>query len=310
MQSYSFPNIAHGENHAEITDDGQLVVRIGFGKKSAPLNSLRVLYIKHYRSMGTKELILGYETKAGKKKNIRIHTDEECKELHELADELCRRCPDLVDLRSWPEEEALKELNTVDAEKVAFWMVPILSAAFLAFMFIPQFIHSLDSGHVEMEVSELDADHLPDTYNLSLTGRPLLDKGVVVYDDEDDEIDYVVVPLVSSSWDKTKPITVLLKSDEMINKDENEQLLRSQTFEVILRNALWEGSSSDDVEFLQEKYGFRFVEDPLLVEVRKHSNLGLLISGILSVVASFVVMTIVSGVIWHVRYSDKASKAV
>ncbi|MCB1174560.1 MAG: hypothetical protein KDK39_13400 [Leptospiraceae bacterium] len=304
MSTYEF-NYLINKNKVELTADGKLVARIGpIQKKTLPLAGLTGLYVKHNESSASDQLILGYQSSAGKSRKLSIYADEGARGLRELVAELLRRYPH-IDLQAKGDQEALKILGARDTEKIALLVTPLIIIGVMALFTAPLLLHGLDSGRVSLTVGELVQQATLESRNIVLSGHPVdsammeektTSKGTTTTK--------VYIPIVEPGWRKDQPVGVILQSDALTESGLG-QLLEQRQFRGVVRNIWWEGPSSDHIDFFTTEYGLVFTTDPILVELQADGLISDLTLWILIMSVTSVIMLLVVALMWFIRYRAK-----
>lgn len=218
-------------------------VRAGVRTHAAPLERLQHLYVHDDGGRGTSELILSFAAPGGRLKRIRVFSDVGEPAFQALIDALLSERPE-IDIRHLDRSAAFARMGSQerDLTVMAALMGAVLVA--MAVMFLPMLIHGLDGGAAEVPVEALERGERPDTRNVTVQGRPLVDRMVLAEVETDPPPDTVTgwIPLVSPSWTPERPVKVVL---ELRGKGPDALIAVGErtVFRGMIRDVLWEGLS-------------------------------------------------------------------
>lgn len=222
-------------------DARRFEVRAGVRTSAAPLDRLQHLYVYRDAERGVDELLLSYARPGGRLRRIRVFADAGESGFATLVDALLEKRPD-IDIRHLERREAWDRTGSRELDR---WVLPgMMALAILALgvMFAPRIVHGFDRGEATIDAAALAAGERPDTRNLIVEGRAILD-AVLFADQEPDraaEPTTAWLPLVGPDWRPGQPVGALL---EVRNRTRGDVLaLAEQTrFEGLLRDVWWEG---------------------------------------------------------------------
>ena len=222
-------------------DEGRIEVRAGVRTSAAPIERLQHLHVHRDAGRGVDELLLSYALPGGRLRRLRVFADAGEAGFESLIDALLERRPD-IDIRHLERREAWALTGSRELDR---WVLPGMMAVAilaLAVVFMPRVLHGFDRGEARIDVSALAAGERPETRNLIVEGRAVLD--AVLFADQDpermDEPTTAWLPLVGADWRPGQPVAVLL---EVRNRTRADILaVAEQTrFAGILRDIWWEG---------------------------------------------------------------------
>lgn len=211
------------------------------------------------------ELVIVTRNASGKEKKFRFYANDGEQGLKDLVDELARQRPS-SDLRSLSREEAFARMKTADTAKIAFWAVPFIIVGVMAAGASPLLIHGLDSGSAAVSAEEIASKKDTGTRNLTVKGQALNQGLEETTTRKGTKTVRMYFPVVGQSYTEGQPVSLLVQTGDLSEAELADVLSRSE-FKGVLRNILWEGPSSKQIEFFRSQYGLTVSDDVQLLEL-------------------------------------------
>lgn len=283
-------------------EEGRIEVRAGVRTSAAPIDRLQHLHVHRDAARGVDELLLSYALPGGRLRRIRVFADSGEAGFDALVDALLDRRPD-IDIRELDRREAWDRTGSRELDRIVLPGMMALAIIALGVIFSPRVLHGFDRGEATISASALAAGERPDTRNLAVEGRALLDETLFAEQDPDRMAEPTTawLPLVGPDWRPGAPIGVLL---EVRNRTRADILAiaEQQTFDGILRNIWWEGLDQRRRAAF-EKQGLALAPDVALVELGATPGSDLAIAfGVIGLLG-----TMMLGVMLALRRRAKAS---
>ncbi len=281
-------------------DDEYINIKVGVIKTKIKKSNLKYVYIKAYQDYN--HLILRYENEKGKLKNKKILFAHGEQQAIAAADYLVENT-NCKDLRNVDEKEAMSFLKTTDAEKAGFLIAFVSIILVITIFLLPSFIHLFDNGLQTVDVSQLINNEKLSTHNVIVKNGYLLD-GMYAettsrrrHGGTSTTTEYYF-PLVDKNWDKTQPIKVMVKTGK-ISQTEIDALFDAPEIKGVLENVMWEGGMDDDnVEFLNNEYGY-IISDDIVILATGGKNY------VISLIIYIVIILIIAGALLYVKIKRK-----
>lgn len=249
-------------------DDNEFTYKIGItGKKSVPIDKLKMLYIKQYTDYS--ELIIRFEKEPGKEKTQKFMFHNDQAPAHQFANDLVMRKPE-IDLRGLDSSEAMKKIKAVNSQRVAFVVAPLIIIVIFAIGLLPGFIHFFDNGYEVVTADEIIEGKDLSTRNLAVDGY-LHDNGMweettTTSKGSTTKTVKYYYPVIGQSYADGDPIHLIVETPDLTD-DQFTEIFNAQTFDATLRNVLWEGPGSDQLDFFVNEYGMEIADDVMLLEL-------------------------------------------
>ncbi len=246
-------------------DERRLEVRAGVRTSAAPIDRLQHLHVHRDAGRGVDELLLSYALPGGRLRRIRVFADSGQAGFDALVDGLLARRPD-IDIRELDRREAWDRTGSRELDRIVLPGMMAVAIIGLALMFSPRVLHGLDRGEATIDAAALAAGERPETRNLTVEGRALLD-GVLFADQDPGRADGPTtawLPIVDPDWRPGEPVGVLL---ELRNRTRADILAIAEQprFSGILRDIWWEGLDQRRRAAF-DKQGLALTADLALVE--------------------------------------------
>lgn len=246
-------------------DARRFEVRAGVRTMAAPVDRLQHLYVHVDPERGVDELLLSYAAPGGRLKRIRVFADAGEGGFTRLVDALLAARPD-IDIRHLERREAWDRTGSRELDR---WVLPGMMAvaiAALALMFAPRVLHGFDRGEATISAAALARGERPETRNLIVEGRLLIDGAHFAEHDPEraGEATTAWIPLVGPDHGATEPVGALL---EVRNRTRADILALAERarFEGLLRDIWWEGLDGRR-RAAMEKQGLRLAPEVAVVE--------------------------------------------
>ncbi|MBN2494096.1 MAG: hypothetical protein JXR96_05860 [Deltaproteobacteria bacterium] len=286
-------------------DDVQLTVKQGPRRMKADLATLRYLYVLDHANVGH-ELILACEVAPGKLKRIRFNSDFGQAEFGALVDALVQLKPE-IDIRTLPIGEAHKKMGATNFVALAPVIAMLAVTGLVAVLFVPAFIHGLDSGSQTVDVKDCLGECELQTRNLIVRGVVLGDESIqketTTEGSSAKTIEYFF-PLVSEDWKPGEPVHWVIKTPELTDA-EAEKIDPAAGIQVVLRDVWWEGLDSDAEDYFKNEIKLVLAEDLRMVEYQADTALE---AGIgLGVVGFTLLVMAIIAIVTYVKNRKRAS---
>jgi len=275
-------------------DGTSLAVKQGLRTQKAPLDAVQFLYVKAHQDR-FRELIVAYEVGPQKLKHLRVFSNTGEAGFTRLVEALVALKP-AADLRAVPEDEAFKRMKAVNTEKAALVAVPLIVVAAMAGFVAPMLLHGLDKGRAEITAAALAGGERPASRNLVLRGG--LDFAHVIQEDTTSNgstSSRYLFPVVDEQWAADHPIAVVLETG-LLTPREAQELAREGRYRCTLRDALWEGLTSERAGYFKREYGVEVSANVKLCEHAPNGSDDLVLAGV-SLGATTVIMIVVMAIV-------------
>lgn len=278
-----------------------LTLKQGIRTWNIEVARLRHLYARQTSNqLGTfNELMLSFEKAPGKNKVLRIWGNSGEAGQQAFIQTLVGMRPD-IDIRHLDAKTAHKTMGAARMEVVAVVIAFFAIMAVMGVLLLPQGLHGIDFGEAHVGIDKLDSGYVPDTHNLIISGHADLDDAMLEKTTHKGSttVEYYV-PIVSSTWDKTKPVHIVLKTDELDSAAQH-RLAHAAEFPGVVHDILWEGLGSGARRFFTKQIGLTLADDVKVVDYEENPQFGLyLFVGVMGF--TFVVMLGVFGYVWVKR---------
>jgi len=256
--------------NALVADDMQLIAKMGpFVKKQFSPSDLQYFYL--FTNKQYQVLYMTYNA-GGKTKKIQLYSNHGESGFTEMMNYLNDKYKS-HSLNHLGQEEALKTMHIANPNKWAPPVVFVILSLCMTLLMFPLLRHCFDSGSASVTIEQFIANPDVGTRNITIKGYPL-DVGVketITSSRSSSKTSSTYVPLVGESWQDGDPVQVMLEFTELSSSGFDEMLEKNE-FTGVIRNVWWEGVSSDNIDFLKEKYKLVFPRKPILIEVTNSAH--------------------------------------
>ncbi len=273
-------------------DESRLEVRAGVRTSVAPVARMQHVFVHRDRSRQTVELVVSYAAARGRLRRLRVFADAHEPAFDALVEALLTRRPEL-DIRHLERDDAYRRMGSQTRDAVVLPVLMAVAIAIMGAMFAPMVVHGFDRGEARVTVAELAAGERPETRNLTVEGRAVVDQMIVAIPEADPPPTTVTgwIPLVEPGW-AGEPVAVVL---EVRGRpvDAVMALGEQQAFRGVLRDVLWEGLEQRR-RLAFEGRGVRLAPEVALIELGASSRDDLVLSmGVLGLLGSMLVGVVV-----------------
>lgn len=264
MKTFTFPYYA--TKNSLTTDEFAIKVQMGpiVKREFAPSN------LQHFYRFSTKQYEAFYATytnEEGKAKKIQLFSDLNNTEFDAMVKYFEEKYP-TGNLNHLPEKEAFAMLHVANPNKWAPPVAFVLLALSMTIFFFPMLRHYFDKGSTATTIENYIANPDFGTRNLTISGY-LLDVGVketITSSKSSSTHSATYIPMVDSTWKEGDPVKVILEFPSL-SESSFDRVINETEFTGVIRDIWWEGVSSDNIDFLKEKYSLNFPSEPVLIEV-------------------------------------------
>ncbi len=263
MQTFSFPY--YTAKNSLSADDFTIKAQSGpLIKREFPAGNLQHFY--RFSNNQYEALYATYNDETGKTKKIQLFSNLGESQFADMIAYLEKKYPQ-SSLNHLPVAEALKTMHVANPNKWVPIVVFVLLSVSMSIFFYPMLRHYFDKGQAQTTAETFSPAGLS-TRNISISGY-LLDVGVketITSSKSSSSHSSTYIPMVGESWKEGDPIKVILGFPSLSGSGFDE-VIKQTEFKGVVRDIWWEGISSDNLDFLKEKYNLSFPETPVLIEV-------------------------------------------
>lgn len=262
MQTFTFPY--YTTKNSLTADEFSIKAQMGplVKREFAPSD---LLNFYHFKNKQYDALYATYNAE-GKTKKIQLFSNLNEPQFAEMVQYFQQKYPS-QSLNHLSDKEAFQAMHIANPNK---WVPPfvfVLLAVSMTILFYPMLRHYFDKGFAQTTIDAYTTNPDIGTRNLTISGYPL-DVGVkeTITSSKGGSHSSTYIPIVGENWKEGDPVKVLLEFSGLSESGFDEVIKQTQ-FTGVIRNVWWEGISSDNVDFLKEKYKLAFNGTPTLIEV-------------------------------------------
>jgi len=264
MKIFTFPY--YTTKNSLSADDFTIKAQMGpiIKKEFAPAN---LQYFYHFTTAQYQTLFATYTDEGGKTKKIQLYSNLGEAQFAEMMEYLQQKYPK-HSLNHLPQAEALKLMFIANPAKWAPPVVFVILSLCMTIFFFPMLRHYFDKGYAKTSIESYLTNPDLGTKNITITGFPL-DVGVketITSSKNSSATTSTYIPMVGENWKEGDPIAVMLEFPSLSSSGFDEVINQTE-FTGVIRDTWWEGVSSDNIDFLKEKYKLIFPNEPVLIEV-------------------------------------------
>lgn len=285
-----------------IIDETTVTLKLPLTSKSVELAKLKYLYVLTHPDVG-QECVLAYEGPSRKLKRLRIESNFEEAGFKAMVERLVALKPE-IDIRDKSLKEAQRLMGAANLVRLMPGVVFLLGTIIITLMFLPSLAHVFDQGQTVYDARLCRASCNLSSRNVLLSNGYLYTESYLELTSTSrgsSSISYYFAYL-PDDWKEGEPIYNIVKTEQV--SDEEISKLESQTeIPAVLRNALWEGLSSDVRDFFEKELGFRVAAEARLFEygadIQAEIIFYFIVEGLL------LIITVIVGIIVKRSYAKK-----